>query len=64
MCEGTQMGRRSSLTWQAAVDFWGMFPHAFLIFHTFYFWHTKHNHLIINTYHFHDSFWHADCDYE
>ena len=64
MCEGTQMGRRSSLTWQAAVDFWGMFPHTFLIFHTIYFWHTKHKYLIINSYHFSPSFWHADCDYE
>ena len=44
--------------------FRGMFPHAFLIFHTIYFWYTKCKYLIINTYHFHDSFWHADCDYE
>ena len=35
LCEGTQLERRSGLTWQAAVDFWGMFPHTFLIFHTF-----------------------------
>ena len=44
--------------------FWGMFPHTFLIFHTIYFWRTKHKHLTINTYHFHSSFWHADCDYD
>ena len=32
--------------------FRGMFPHTFLIFPTIYFWYTKHNHLIINSYHF------------
>lgn len=46
------------------IVFWGMFPHSFPIFHTIYFWHTKHKHLIINPYQFHSSFWHADCDYE
>ena len=34
------------------LRFWGMFPHTFLIFPTIYFWYTKHNHLIINSYHF------------
>ena len=60
---GDTIGKKKKKSYLASnFRFWRMLPPTFLIFHAIYFWYTKHKHLIINSYHFLYSFWHADCD--
>ena len=64
LCEGTQLGRRRSITWLATLDFGECF-HILSSFSTpSTFGTKKYKRLIINEYYFLVSFWHTDCDYE